>query len=171
MMARTHIAVGAGLALLASGQGAFGPGLAGITAATLAAGVGSLAPDIDHPKSVVGRMIPAVSIPLSAVFGHRGITHSLLAVGLCVWGGVWAQETLPPSGVLGSALLGFLLGYLSHLLADAFNPSGVPLLYPSRKRFRLPITVPTGGVLESLLLAAFVAISVLSVLVRLSPSA
>ncbi|VEB43121.1 Inner membrane protein ydjM [Chromobacterium violaceum] len=41
---------------------------------------GSLLPDIDHPKSWLGRRIPFLSRPISYLFGHRGITHSLLAV-------------------------------------------------------------------------------------------
>jgi inner membrane protein len=32
-----------------------------------------------------------------------------------------------------------VLGYLSHILADMLTPAGVPLLWPCRWRFRLPI--------------------------------
>lgn len=35
-----------------------------------------------------------------------------------------------------------VLGYLSHILADMLTPAGVPLLWPCRWRFRLPILVP-----------------------------
>ena len=38
-----------------------------------------------------------------------------------------------------------MLGYLSHILADMLTPAGVPLLWPCRWRFRLPILVPQKG--------------------------
>ena len=41
---------------------------------------GPLSPDIDHPKSWVGRRMKLISIPISKLFGHRGITHSIVAV-------------------------------------------------------------------------------------------
>ncbi|WP_324649077.1 metal-dependent hydrolase [Escherichia albertii] len=43
------------------------------------------------------------------------------------------------------ALQGMVLGYLSHILADMLTPAGVPLLWPCRWRFRLPILVPQKG--------------------------
>jgi membrane-bound metal-dependent hydrolase YbcI (DUF457 family) len=46
-------------------------------------GIGSLIPDIDHPQSWVGLRLPVISRPLVAMAGHRGITHSLLAVIVC----------------------------------------------------------------------------------------
>jgi len=32
-----------------------------------------------------------------------------------------------------------VLGYLSHIVADMLTPAGVPLLWPCRWRFRLPV--------------------------------
>lgn len=32
-----------------------------------------------------------------------------------------------------------MLGYLSHIVADMLTPAGVPLLWPCRWRFRLPL--------------------------------
>lgn len=32
-----------------------------------------------------------------------------------------------------------MIGYLSHLLADMLTPSGIPLFWPYRKRFRIPL--------------------------------
>ncbi len=40
----------------------------------------ALLPDLDHPRSLLGRQLPWISGPLSRLFGHRGFTHSLLAV-------------------------------------------------------------------------------------------
>ncbi len=38
-----------------------------------------------------------------------------------------------------------VLGYLSHIVADMLTPAGVPLLWPCRWRFRLPILAPRKG--------------------------
>ncbi len=102
-----------------------------------------LMPDIDHPKSFLGQRIPWVSRPVARAFGHRGFTHSLLAV--------FAALTLfylkvPESWVIpADAIQGMVLGYLSHILADMLTPAGVPLLWPCRWRFRLPIVRPQKG--------------------------
>ena len=69
-----------------------------------------------------------------ANFGHRGVTHSLLALGLLV-----ALGELPffPWHWLH---LGFLIGwgYASHLVADALTKQGVPFLWPLDRRFGFP---------------------------------
>jgi hypothetical protein len=45
-----------------------------------AALLGSLLPDIDTPKSSLGRLLPFLSIPIERRWGHRTLTHSLLLV-------------------------------------------------------------------------------------------
>jgi inner membrane protein len=46
-----------------------------------------------------------------------------------------------------SAAAPLLVGYLSHLAADACTPSGVPLLWPKRKTYSLNL-FPTGSLAE-----------------------
>ena len=41
---------------------------------------GSLLPDIDHPQSWVGRRSRPISTAIASAFGHRGVTHSAIAV-------------------------------------------------------------------------------------------
>lgn len=101
-------------------------------AALVAAGVGSLIPDADTPKSSLGRVVPC-SAAIERRFGHRQLTHSLLFLGGCavacaplLWLRWWP------------VYLGLLLGILSHLLIDMANHSGVPLLYPYPGRFVFP---------------------------------
>ena len=158
MMAFTHIAAGAASALMllkgigvGSGQQAMLCIAGGIT--------GSLLPDIDHPKSWLGRRIPFVSIPLSSLIGHRGATHSMIAlivvqalvlVSILLWKGehgVW----------LAPFLTGLGIGYASHLLADWMSNTGIPLLWPNRRRFAAPITVRTGSAIEYILALALLA--------------
>ncbi|WP_043157375.1 metal-dependent hydrolase [Aeromonas diversa] len=111
-----------------------------------AALLGGLLPDLDHPKSVLGQWLPFISRPLARLFGHRGFTHSLLATGLVLWG---VQSSLPggPEGVKKA----LLLGYLSHLLGDLLTPAGIPLLWPLRRRFALPLLQPRHGPLPETL--------------------
>ncbi len=127
-------------ALVAAAAGLLPPHPTPETVPGLALAVlGSMLPDIDHPGSLVGRKLRVVSVPLSLLVGHRGITHSLLAVLACL-------------GLLAVMGLGWLaapvaVGYLSHLLADALTPSGVPLLWPNRRRFTLDL-LETGSLTE-----------------------
>ncbi len=106
--------------------------------------LGALAPDVDHPKSTLGQLVRPLSLMVSLVFGHRGITHSTLAIVACLWVLVeysnYSHLTLP-----------FLVGYLTHLAGDILTPAGLPLLWPIRRRrnFALPI-LKTGGFSEQL---------------------
>lgn len=96
----------------------------------------SLLPDIDHPQSVLGQRLRWLSLPIARMFGHRGFTHSLLAII-----GVILLFTLQitPGVVPLDAFHGMIVGYLSHIVADMLTPAGVPLLWPCRWRFRIPI--------------------------------
>lgn len=97
---------------------------------TVPAMIGSVLPDIDHPKSYLGRRLPFISKPLFHAFGHRTITHSLLF--LCI-----ITASLMKTNT--SVGIGIFFGILSHLLADMLTPfsKGVALFYPVRKRFGL----------------------------------
>ena len=101
---------------------------------TMAAAIGGLLPDLDHPESVLGRRLPLISIPLARVFGHRGMTHSLLAVVFIVMGLV-AATTIYQLGIVGWLIPPLLVGYLSHILGDSMTPSGVPLFWPHKRTY------------------------------------
>lgn len=91
----------------------------------------AMLPDIDH-------RLPMIE--------HRGVTHSLLFVGLV--GGVFGAAGVALSGAfsvagVGLATFGFLLGVLTvgaHLLGDALTPAGVPLLWPFPRSYSLSLT-------------------------------
>ncbi len=96
-----------------------------------------LLPDIDHPRSTIGQKLSWIAGPIARACGHRGFTHSLLAiVGALL---LLQQETPRGWPIPTDALHAMVLGYLSHLLADMLTPAGVPLLWPCRWRFRLPL--------------------------------
>lgn len=153
MMAVTHLAVGSAAALLtASYLSVSAPQMV----IMLGGGIlGSLLPDIDHPRSSFGRRVLPISIPLSAIFGHRGITHSLLAVvavSWLIWVALQGMNWHPAFSV--PFVIGLGVGYLSHLAGDWMTNSGVPLLWPSKRRFVAPIRIFTGDTIEYLIAAA-----------------
>lgn len=101
--------------------------------------LGSLLPDLDHPSSKLGSKLPFISYPIAGIFGHRGITHSLLAITAIAW----AMKTyiFTGNGSTGLYVLfmwPLAIGYLSHLFADLFSYAGIPLFYPFRYKFRIP---------------------------------
>ena len=128
MMARTHIAFAA-LMMVACSVGIL-QRMPQVHEVALA-GAAGLLPDLDHPKSTFGRIVPYISIPIAKVFGHRGFTHSILMVAVIIWLLLTyrEQQKIP--------ILPLVIGYLSHIVGDLLTPSGVPLLWPVRKKFSL----------------------------------
>ncbi|MXP50977.1 metal-dependent hydrolase [Pantoea sp. SoEX] len=95
-----------------------------------------LIPDIDHPHSLIGQRLRWISKPMFFTFGHRGFTHSLLAlIVLSIFKIIFLDNIKIPDDVFQ----GMIIGYCSHILADVLTPAGVPLFWPYRKRFSLPL--------------------------------
>ncbi|MBP2292655.1 inner membrane protein [Azospirillum rugosum] len=140
MMASSHIIVGGATWFYVSTR----LGMPFDAAAFGVAILGSLAPDIDHPKSTLGQWVKPLSLLVSAIFGHRGITHSTLAIAACLW-------FLHEHAAYSHIIIPFLVGYLTHLAGDLLTPAGLPLLWPIKRRrnFALPI-LKTGGFSEQL---------------------
>ena len=143
MMAGSHVALGAAAWVAVAphlGLPAVAPLPLGLAVA------GSLLPDIDHPQSWVGRHVRPVSSVVAALLGHRGATHSLLAVAACGW-------FLFHDG----ASLGFaaplLVGYLSHLAGDLLTPRGLRLAWPLKGTWALPLC-RSGSPVEPLVVGA-----------------
>lgn len=156
MMGRTHALIGIASLWLLELPGA-------ITQETIAplvmfAVIGALAPDLDATDSKIKRLSVAGITPFAPVaqilhqtLGHRGLLHSLLGLGLFV-PGCALPVALWLGWPFGAALT---LGYASHILADAATKSGVPLLYPQRKRYHLlpkEWRLTTGSLAEEMLL-------------------
>jgi len=144
MIGRSHIVLGVACAITASSMG-YVP----LTFASLgAAALGSLAPDLDTERSLLGCRMVWLSRPISRLFGHRTVTHSLFVPLLT--GGVLTHYL--GVGGLRSAWGAFLIGYISHILADLMT-GGCWALYPlSRNRVSLWPYAKTGSMREYLLL-------------------
>lgn len=133
--------------------------------ALVLAGIGALFPDLDASESKLKHL----KIPLSAknrsqyvepfkvlsqglhlIFRHRGVMHSLLSGFVLLLAALLLFNFYNHSPLFYVA---FLLGYLSHLIADGLTKTGIPLLYPLGKRIRfLPrwLAIATGSLWEIL---------------------
>lgn len=151
VMAGSHLVVGA----VAWAWIAPRLGLPVLDPASLAlVAVGSVLPDMDHPGSWVGRRLWPLSHALARLLGHRGFTHSLVAVALCV-------AALRSHGVSRALSGPLVIGYLSHLAADLLTPAGLRLAWPLRRSFALPLC-PTRSAREALVVACLLAGTVLA---------
>lgn len=133
-----------------------------------AAAVASWLPDVDNPRSTLGNGLsrsknalwdaitrpPSWALRTTSFFlvrtvGHRTLTHSLLGFMLFF---------LPVWLLLGSfpgLFIALVTGYASHIVADALNTPGVPLLWPLGWRFRLlPGGIRSGGLAEAVVALA-----------------
>ncbi len=143
------------------------------------AALGSLVPDIDNARSTLGKRLGIISKGIQHFAGHRTIFHSLLGLALTaivIFGvqfGLGAMLLhfgltdaahklnvgLPPDAFLASgpglALIGLLVGYFLHLVADSLTEGGVPWLFPSRVRYGFPPNrhwrFKTGTVMEPII--------------------
>lgn len=155
MMFKTHIVAGAltGIAIVSvlpdSGLVADEVVMGAMTMG--GALLGSMFPDIDKPSSKLGRKVKPLSYVVEFLFGHRGFTHSLpflvLFASLC-W--FYIQDGISPElfYYVKYSFLGFVGGFLSHLLLDWITKQPIPLLYPiSKKGYALGL-FKTNGVGE-----------------------
>ncbi len=116
-----------------------------------AVGFGSLLPDIDNARSTMGHRFGIVSKEIQRIAGHRTVFHSLLGLVVGSLLAIGLEQVvaymlstrgweLPAAFVTGSHLVfwGVLFGCIMHILADALTLGGVPLFWPSHKRYGFP---------------------------------
>ena len=109
--------------------------------------LGSLFPDIDHPYSFISRGYWSVlSEVIRKTTTHRGWTHSLFGAGLFT--SIFALMFWYFKLKLSFALW-FFVGYISHLISDSLNPTGVNWLWPKKKRYGIGI-IRTGSIEENI---------------------
>jgi inner membrane protein len=129
MMARSHVIVGLAT-WVAAAPALHLPALDPVYLVLAVAG--SLLPDIDHPKSWVGRHTRPISTAIASAFSHRGITHSAIAV-------VGLTTLLLHAGYRRGGVSALIVGYLSHLAADMLTPRGLRLAWPLRRTWGVPL--------------------------------
>ncbi|MHC5409250.1 metal-dependent hydrolase [Listeria seeligeri] len=104
--------------------------------------LGAILPDIDEPGSYVGRRIPLIPHILKRVFGHRGMTHTLLATMLFVLLAI----IIPNSFTCMLAI-----GYFLHILEDTFSVSGIKWFAPFNSKVLAFKWYSTGKSSESII--------------------
>lgn len=166
----------------------------------LAAVVGALIPDMDHPRSKINQRILlfknklfkmityslmgggliyldtilndpgsrilrmlGLALILVGLSRHRGFTHSLL--GLVLFSVIVYIGTLNYN--LYVVFVGFVIGYVSHLVLDLVTVQGIELLYPYKKNIKIPLGIKTNGKVENLILSATSIYSALVLLQRI----
>jgi inner membrane protein len=145
MMAGSHVVVGLAAWVAAAPLlhfSAVDPVYLGLAVA------GSLLPDLDHPKSWIGRRTRPLSTIVAAILGHRGITHSALA-------GVGLAALLLHVGTRQGQVAAVVVGYLSHLAADMLTPRGLRLAWPLRGSWGVKLC-RTGSPAEGLIVLSLV---------------
>lgn len=157
MIAPTHAIYGPAVALII--LAVFGVEASFHWTVIFCAMLGSVLPDIDHPTSTVGRLVPWISKPLERHYGHRAVTHSFLGTVVAATGfllilsisAYLIQKVLLDSISITNLPLSlasmnftftdvlrltaaFTLGYGSHIVLDMLTPRGVELLWPNPNR-------------------------------------
>lgn len=115
----------------------------------------SLLPDFDHPKAMLPRMFGwpgrMLAVLLATVFGHRTLTHSVLGVGVLSAG----MAFIPRLPLFCYAAV--ILGCVTHILGDMLTVSGVPVLWPAKRCYRIG-RMRTGGQFEMLFVQPLLAV-------------
>ncbi len=149
-MGRGHLASGVLTGALVSAVADLDPARAvvftGITT------VCALLPDVDHPDATLPRYLGwpgrVAAWTIGRIFGHRGLTHSVLGIGLLSAGLAFVP------GLPAFVIWAILLGCVTHVLGDMLTISGVPLFWPLDQRFRIG-WMRTGSFFETAILTPF----------------
>ncbi len=113
--------------------------------AVVAVMVGALTPDLDQPTANIWKRLIGGNV-IGNIFnafsgGHRHFTHSLLGIFLIAWAArFFSVNIINPSFINEVRLItnAFLIGYVSHPLADTFTDRGVPWLWPLKIHVKIP---------------------------------
>ncbi|HZK83147.1 MAG TPA: metal-dependent hydrolase [Desulfosporosinus sp.] len=111
------------------------------------------------PYLSAGFLIVGWILLMMAIVKHRGLTHSLLGMGLACIAVHWGLVVLLADGVsfASNLFLPFLIGYGAHLVADSFTNSGIaPLYLPfipiTQKHWHFPLHIRTGSFADRVVL-------------------
>ena len=151
--AATGVLTGSGAAWLAQMNPGQAAAFIGIVSAC------SLLPDFDHPDAIGPRSFGwpgrAIAWLIGSLFGHRGLTHSVLGVGVLSAGLAFVPH-LP-----AFCYWAVILGCVTHIAGDMMTVSGVPLFWPIDTRFWLTFPrfrIHTGQFAESEILTPILAV-------------
>jgi inner membrane protein len=145
MQGKTHVLGGAAAGLLYLSVNPVNDPLLFVSSCA----IGALIPDIDHTGSTIGRKVPLLDNIISAIFGHRTFTHSLLFLFLTFLLFRFTNWNIDFE-------FGILIGMFSHLVLDALTKEGIQFLWPIKIRVGIPGGIRTGGPFERVFMLALV---------------
>ena len=114
----------------------------------------SVLPDIDLPRSKIGKKFGFISRIINIFFGHRGLFHSLF-LGLILFFVFYYFN-------LKLIAIAVLIGYISHLLMDGLTKEGV-LFFTPFSSLRLKGFIRTGSFFEYLLFFVLIILVVVQI--------
>lgn len=124
--------------------------------AVAAVSLGALFPDIDEPYSWIGCRTRGISDLINKLFGHRGMTHTVMGVLVIAITVSMMMSIFNLPFILGFY---FVVGYSLHLVEDSFSKSGIKWLLPfSTKSYQSglgKIYYRTGSWIENFILLGF----------------
>ena len=98
--------------------------------------LGSLIPDIDHKESKIGNKMKITSTIINKLCEHRGITHApilyIIIFGALLFPIILSNNFL--NTLSFNLTIGIFIGVISHLFLDSLTISGIPFLYPFKKK-------------------------------------
>lgn len=134
--------------------------------------IGALTPDLDQPsanllrRTIGGKFIHKLFTAFSG--GHRHFTHAIVGIifiGLLLrW--LTTRYLLPEFHTSALALwYAFMIGYISHPIADTLTDHGVPWLWPLPWSIKIPpgpeqLRVTTGSFVENILVRGALLIAI-----------
>jgi len=132
--------------------------------AVIAVMVGALTPDLDQPAANLGNRLLGAHVVGKIINqfsgGHRHFTHSVLGIFVIGYSLRWLSMHLLVQDLAIEAQfvwIAFMIGYVSHIVADTMTDRGVPLLWPLPWHFQIPpgpsvFRITTGGLVEMIVL-------------------
>ena len=137
MSSRTHLIIGTTTGYMTGGLLIlFFEDIVDLIIAAVLIPIYSLLPDIDHPRSKLGKYIPI----LPRLIEHRTYTHT---VWFCL------ITSLPFVFISIPLFICCLAASLSHLVLDGLTPSGVRPFMPFYS-FKMKWIIRTGGIIDRL---------------------
>lgn len=139
--------------------------------AVVAVMIGALTPDLDQPTANIWRRVLGARA-LGNIFqsfsgGHRHFTHSIIgiiAIGYLLRWGIY--HFLRPEFIEAALVIwrAYMIGYISHPIADTFTDQGVPWFWPAPLQVKIPpgpeeLRVTTDSIVERVLVRGGVIIS------------
>ena len=106
--------------------------------------LGGVAPDIDQATAQFWQRLPAGSIIsrlITPILGsHRMISHSFLGIFIASLLSRWILDALKNVLIVDMNLvwIGFMIGFISHIVMDIISKEGEPLLFPLPFKFGIP---------------------------------